>query len=71
MLTVIANGVLWMYWFVKWWGLLGGVVAFFLLPLSPAFPFVYLYKEGFSGLIFGIWGLGIVSYAFNRIVDSK
>jgi hypothetical protein len=47
-------------WFYRWWGLLGAIVSVFIPPLALVFPFVYLAREGFSALYFGLWGLGLV-----------
>jgi hypothetical protein len=70
-LIIIAGAVLWglsglalvgfqIYWFYHWWGNLGVLAGFLLASLSVAFPFLYLFKEGFSLLYFGIWLAGMV-----------
>jgi len=48
------------YWFFRWWGLVGAIAGFVIIPLAALFPFIYLFKEGFSLFYFGIWALGII-----------
>ena len=48
------------YWFFSWWGLTGAIAGVLLFPLAFIFPFIYLFKEGFSLFYFGVWGLGII-----------
>lgn len=56
------------YWFAQWWGMAGVIVSFVVPPLAAVFPFIYLVKEGFSLLYFGVWAIGIAGavYEGNR-----
>ena len=47
-------------WFYRWWGDIGAVVGILVPPVAIVFPFLFLLKEGFSGLYFGAWVLGIL-----------
>ena len=49
------------YWFSKWWGGIGALVAIMFPPLSVLFPFIYVAKEGFSILYFGLWAVALVA----------
>jgi hypothetical protein len=46
-------------WFYRWWGLLGGLVGL-LPPIAVLFPFIYLVREGFNALYFGLWAASLV-----------
>lgn len=48
------------YWFLRWWGLIGVIAGVMMFPLAVLFPFIYLFKEGFSFFYFGVWALGLV-----------
>lgn len=52
-------------WFTRWWGGVGTLIGFFVPPVAAFFPFIYLFKEGFSLLYFGLWGLGIIAMGFG------
>ncbi len=54
------------YWFSKWWGGIGALVAIMVPPLSILFPFIYLAKEGFSILYFGLWAVALVAAFVGR-----
>lgn len=49
-----------MVWFYRWWDVGGVIVAFFVPPLAALFPFIFLFKEGFSLLYFGVWAVGLL-----------
>ena len=46
-----------LYWFSEWWGMGGVIASVAIPPLAALFPFIYLVKEGFSLLYFGLWGV--------------
>jgi len=48
------------YWFFLWWGLTGAIAGFVIFPLVVLFPFIYLFKEGFSLFYFGLWAVGLI-----------
>lgn len=48
-----------LYWFYVWWGILGVFAGIVVAPLAAIFPFIFLFKEGFSLFYFGIWIIGI------------
>ena len=48
------------YWFFLWYGLTGAIAGVVFFPLAILFPFIYLFKEGFSLFYFGVWALGII-----------
>ena len=47
------------YWFIQWWGSVGGFIGLFVPPLAIVFPFIYLAKEGFSLFYFATWAVGL------------
>jgi len=49
------------YWFIQWWGFFGGLIGFFVPPITIVFPFIYLAKEGFSFFFFTTWAVGILA----------
>lgn len=59
-----------MVWFDRWWGLAGVTVGVILAPLAAAFPFIYLAREGFSVLYFGVWAAGLVAVVLATAVDD-
>jgi hypothetical protein len=56
--------------FYQWWGK-GAAAAFFVPPLAAIFPFIYLFKEGFSLLYFGVWAVGILGMIIASSDDKK
>lgn len=50
-------------WFYRWWDVLGVIIAIVVAPIAAVFPFIYLVKEGFSLLYFGVWAVGLVGAA--------
>jgi hypothetical protein len=66
-LSVLALFGFQMYWFYHWWGNLGALAGFLAAPLSIAFPFLYLFEEGFSLFYFGIWLAGMAGIVGLRI----
>jgi len=48
------------YWFFRWWGLIGAIAGVMIFPIAVLFPFIYFFKEGFSLFYFVVWGLGII-----------
>jgi hypothetical protein len=58
-----------MVWFFRWWDVGGLMAAVFIPPLAIAFPFVFLVKEGFSLLYFGLWGAGLAAAAMETRDD--
>lgn len=59
------------FWFYQWWGFAGVIASLVLFPLAAIFPFIYLVKEGFSMLYFGVWGLGILGIILGSEKDSN
>ena len=57
----LALGGFMFYWFYSWWGVLGVIGGIMVPPLIAVFPFIYLYLEGPSLLLFGLWGTGAVA----------
>ncbi len=60
-LSSLALGGFMFYWFYAWWGVLGVIGGIMLPPLIAVFPFIYLYLEGPSVILFGLWGTGAVA----------
>jgi len=48
-LTLLFGG-LFLFWSYQWWGILGAIGAFLLLPLSTFFPIIFYFKAGFYPL---------------------
>lgn len=73
-LTLFFGGGLVMFffeliWFMEWWGMAGLAVAIFLAPIAALFPFIFLVKEGFSLLYFGLWGASLAGAAIAGTQD--
>jgi hypothetical protein len=47
-------------WLYRWWGDIGVIVGVFVPPIAAVFPFLYLLKEGFSPMYFGLLAGGIL-----------
>lgn len=48
------------YWFMQWWEAAGVFAAVMIPPLLLVFPFIFLVKEGFSVIYFGVWAAGLL-----------
>ncbi|MCA9348923.1 hypothetical protein KC878_02135 [Candidatus Saccharibacteria bacterium] len=64
-LTFVLSGItMWLfmiYWFLKWWGLLGIIAALLLPPLATLFPFIYWWQESFPITYISIWLVGVLA----------
>ncbi len=58
-----------LYWFMQWWELGGVIAAVLIPPLAVVFPFVFLIKEGFSALYFGVWAAGLLGMFVGTLDD--
>jgi hypothetical protein len=59
------------YWCAHWWGsngLAAGILGGPIIAL--VFPFLYWFKEGFSLFYFGLWFVGVFSFAFARVLKE-
>ena len=59
------------YWFFRWWGLIGAIAGLVIFPLAVLFPFIYLFKEGFSLFYFAVWALGIIGMYLGQKDEQK
>lgn len=57
-------------WFYRWWDTVGAIVGAVAAPVAVLFPFIYLVKEGFSVLYFGLWGIALAGVALVGVVDD-
>lgn len=58
-------------WFTMWWGSAGALVGFYVPFLVVVFPFIYLLKEGFSFIYFGLLAIGIIAFFIGDRSEQK
>ena len=60
-----------LYWFLTWWGLLGVVVATFMFPVDFAFPFIYLFVNGFDLYILSVLLAWIIAIVGGLVLNAE